>query len=75
MMHHGGTKGCPREQSSGIHGQGNHRGDDSYFKQWVEQPLNATMGVWPAQETRGGTAMTAQSTPVPAQFTAELSKG
>ncbi len=29
-------------------------GDDSYFKQWVEQHLNATMGVWPAQETRGG---------------------
>jgi hypothetical protein len=49
-------------------------GGDSYFKQWVEQQLNATMGVGPAQETRGGTAMIAQSTPVPAQFAAELGK-
>jgi hypothetical protein len=50
-------------------------GDDSYFKQWVEQRLNATMGVQPAQEPLGGTTMTTQSTPVPAHFTAELSKG
>jgi hypothetical protein len=33
------------------------------------------MGVRPAQGMRGETAMTAQSTPVPVQFAAELSKG
>jgi hypothetical protein len=33
------------------------------------------MGVRPAQELLGGTTMTAQSTPVSAQFATELSKG
>ncbi len=50
-------------------------GDDSYFEQWVEQWLNATMGVWPAQEPLGGTSLMAQNNTVPAQFAAELSKG
>jgi hypothetical protein len=50
-------------------------GDDFYFKQWVEQQLNAIMGAQLAQETRVGADLAAQSPPVPAQFAAELSKG
>jgi hypothetical protein len=49
--------------------------DDAYFKQWVEQQLNATMGAWPTQETCMRAALAAQSPLVPAQFAAELSKG
>ncbi len=49
-------------------------GDDSYFEQWVEQQLNTTMGVGPAQEPLGGTSLMAQNNTVPAQFATELSK-
>jgi hypothetical protein len=50
-------------------------GGDLYFEQWVEQQLNAMMGVRPAQEPLGGMSLTAQNNTVPAQFAAELSKG
>jgi hypothetical protein len=71
----GSTKGCPGRQPCAVHSQGGHRGDDSYFEQWVEQQLNAMMGVQPAQEPLGGMTLMTQSNTVPAQFAAELSKG
>jgi hypothetical protein len=49
-------------------------GDDAYFGQWMENPLDSTIGTWPETEPHTGAPGVVTTPPVPAHFAAELGK-